>query len=346
MLSEYKTTSDLRRTALGSAAIIVGLASLAAIAAPAPASAQQHIDEPRLKPFIGRKRPDRVRETEQEPGAEDANIRQEEGEVVDDSAFDDPKRWTPVRDFTGVLTFLAPGSTDLSIGAGPVYRPDYFGSDDYELDVDPSVFIRVRNFTFLDDDGADIALFGFSSFRFGPSLRIVGARREDRNPALQGLGDVGLTFELGGFAAATVFDRYSLRFKVRKGIDTGHRGLIVDASTTALLFRLGPVSTSVTAQTSWIGQQYADTFFTVTPAQSAASGLPEYQAEKGFRDIGGSLNGYINIRKRWSLNPYVSYNYVLDGIAETPIIELLGDRHQFRAGFHIMREFEFKMKDS
>lgn len=345
MLPNCQKSGDIRRAVLGSAAIGIGLMSIALVSAPTPAAAQQHIDEPRLKPFLGSMRPPREDPNEEETEEEnDSNVRKEETEVYDDSNFDNEKRWTPVRNFTGVLTFLAPGTTDLSIGAGPVYRPDYFGSDDYDIDLDPSVFVKFRNFTFFDDDGADIALFGFSSFRFGPSLRIVGDRREEENPALQGLGDIGLTFELGGFAAATVFDRYSIRFKVRKGIDTGHRGLIVDASTTALLFRWGPVSTSVTAQTSWIGEQYADTYFTVTPAQSAASGLPEYEANKGFRDIGGSLNGYINIRKRWSLNPYVSYNYVLDDIAATPIIDLLGDRHQFRAGFHIMREFELSMK--
>ena len=144
-----------------------------------------------------------------------------------------------------------------------------------------------------------------------------------------------------GFAATTFLDRYSVRFKVRHGLKTGHRGTIVDASTTALLFKIGPVSTSLTAQAAWIGNRYADAYFTITPEQSAASGLPEYDANAGFRDIGGGVNGYINIRDRWSLNPYFTYRYIFDGVASTPIIETFGDRQQFIAGFHIMREFSF-----
>ncbi len=292
----------------------------------AGASAQQSIDEPYLDPIFGTKRP-------APPPPEVINDEEYTGSVQ------------RARGLVGVLTFLTPDTTDLSVGVGPVYQPDYFGSDDFELEADPQVYVKFRNFVFLDDDGADFALFGFSGFSFGPSLRIVGDRGEDENSALVGLGDVGTTFELGGFAATTFADSVSLRFKVRRGIATGHRGLIVDASSTALLFRWGPVSTSITGQTSWIGENYADTFFTVTPEQSIASGLREYNAGRGFRDVGGSFNAYINVGKRWSINPYVSYRYVLDEYAETPIIEDFGDRNQVVVGFHLMREFSLKMFD-
>jgi outer membrane protein len=249
-----------------------------------------------------------------------------------------------LRDFVGVLTFLAPSNTDLSLGVGPEYSPDYFGSDDYRWKADPEVYVKFRNFVFLDNDGADVALFGFSGFSFGPSLRVVGDREESDNAALAGLGDVDHTLEIGGFAATKFVDRVLFRFKVRKGVAGGHDGLIVDAASTALLFRYGKVSTSVSASASWIGDRYADTYFSVTPAQSAASGLPVYDAERGMRDIGGSFNGYINVGKRWSINPYVSYRYIFDEYAMTPIIALHGSRHQYVAGLHLMREFNMKWR--
>lgn len=299
-----------------------------------PALAQQSIDEPRLDPIFGRPTP-----------AEDRSRNPDPDEIANDDAFDNKdKRWSPLRGFVGVLTFMTPETTNLSLGVGPVYKPDYFGSNDYELEPDPQAYVKFRNFVFLDDDGADFALFGFSRFSFGPSFRIVGDRAEDENPALAGLGDVGVTFEAGGFAAANFFDRMSLRFKVRRGIKSGHRGLIVDASSTILLARWGRFSTSVTGQTTWIGSNYADAYFSVTPEQSARSGLPVYSAKRGLRDLGGSLNAYVNIRDKWSLNPYISYRYILNNIADTPIIEQQGNRNQFTAGFHLIREFQFDMK--
>ena len=292
-----------------------------------PALAQQNIDEPRLSPVFGQPRP------------EDAERRER---IRNDDEFDNDKKWHPLRDMVGVLTFLAPENTDLSVGVGPEYRPDYFGSNDYRFYADPEVYVRFRNFVFLDNDGADLALFGFSGFSFGPSIRFTSNRQEQDNPALVGLGDIGHTLEVGGFAATTFVDRFLVRFKVRKGVVGGHDGLIVDAAGTMLLFRYGRLSTSVSANASWIGQRYADTYFSVTPTQSMASGLPTYDAQRGMRDIGGSFNAYINIGKRWSLNPYVSYSYIFDDIANTPIIRIYGEQNQYRVGFHIMREFSLK----
>ncbi|MFN3959353.1 MAG: MipA/OmpV family protein [Parvularculaceae bacterium] len=295
----------------------------------APAFAQQDIDEPKLDPIFGQRTPERERERQR---------------IRNDDEFDNEKGWRPLRDFIGVLTFLTPETTDLSVGVGPAYRPDYFGSNDYEIQPDPEVYVKFRNFVFLDNDGADFALFGFSGFSFGPSIRLVGDRDETDNVALTGLGDIDHAFEVGGFAATKFIDRFLVRAKVRKGVVGGHDGLIVDATGTALLFKVGRVSTSVSAQASWIGNRYADTYFSITPAQSLASGLPVYDADRGMRDIGGSFNAYINIGKRWSLNPYVSYRYIFDGIAKTPIIDQLGDRNQYTVGFHLMRQFEFNWR--
>jgi MipA family protein len=291
-----------------------------------PVFAQADIDEPRLDPIFGERTPERERERER---------------IRNDDEFDNEKGWRPLRDFIGVLTFLTPETTDLSIGLGPAYVPDYFGSNDYEFRPDPEVYVKFRNFVFLDNDGADFALFGFSGFSFGPSIRVVGDRDEEDNPALVGLGDIDHTFEVGGFAATKFVDRFLVRAKVRKGVVGGHNGLIVDATGTALLFRVGRLSTSISAQAAWIGDRYADTYFSLTPAQALASGLNEFDADRGLRDVGGSFNAYVNIGKRWSLNPYVSYRYIFDGIADTPIIDDFGDRNQYTVGFHLMRQFEF-----
>ncbi|NWG70165.1 MAG: MipA/OmpV family protein [Parvularculaceae bacterium] len=302
-------------------------ALVAAFAAGSAVAQDNQTDEPRrIKPLFG----DSEKQTTAEPKRDQT-----------DDEFDGDKRWKPATGLVGILTFLTPEETNLSIGVGPEYAPDYFGSDDYEFTADPAAYVRFKNFVFLDDDGADFALFGFSNFRFGPTLRVVGKRDEDDNPALNGLGDVGHTFELGGFAGATFVDRYSVKFKVRHAIATGHRGLIVDGNATALLFRVGPVSTSVSAQAAWIGNDYADAYFSITPDQSLRSGLPQYEANSGFRDIGGSFNAYVNIAKRWSVNPYVSYKYIFDEYADTPIISDFGQRTQFSFGFHVMREFSF-----
>ncbi|WDI31443.1 MipA/OmpV family protein [Hyphococcus flavus] len=357
----------MKLRALGMIALLTGVSMSAA----SPALAQRQIDDPKLSPMLfgptekEKREKARQEREEHEREIEEALILTSEQEQ-DANLLDEPKTRPLLfgdhkdgedlvggsitlgeedndRRYFGILTFLIPDETNLSIGVGPVYEPDYFGSNDYEFNADPQVYVKFRNFVFLDDDGADFALFGFSRFRFGPSIRIRGRRDQDENAALQGLGDVGTTFELGGFASTTFLDRFAVKAKVRHGIKTGHRGTIVDGYLTALIFRAGPVSFSTSGHASWIGDNFADAYFTVTPEQSAASGglLGVYDADSGFRNVGGSVNAYINIRDRWSLNPYASYNYIFDDYAATPIISQFGDRNQFRVGFHLMREFTF-----
>lgn len=298
------------------------------------AEAQDHTNEPRLDPLFGDQAP-------QPQKASDTQV-----EEIGDGAFDEDgfPRFRKARGLVGLATFLTPETTNLSVGFGPAYRPDYFGSNDYKWEIDPATYVRFKNFVFLDDNGADFALFGFSRFSFGPTLRLSGSRRESDNEALRGLGNIPKTFEFGGFAAATFRDRYSFRFKTRHGLKTGHRGTVVDAALTALLFRYGNFSTSVSAESTWVGNRYADRFFSITPEQSARSGLPVFDSSAGFRDIGGSFNGYINIHKHWSINPYFSYRHIFNNIATTPIISQYGTSEQWEAGFHLLREFQFRQK--
>lgn len=333
------------------------------------AAAFQTADEPRLSPMVfgetekeRREKIERERARDQE--AIDISIEQSrDGQNIDEPRLDpllfgrdsedpddDPTGTRVVapddvdrRGFFSGLNVLVPEETNLSLGVGPVYKPDYFGSNDYEWEADPQVYIRVRNFLFFDDDGADLALLGFSRFRIGPSIKIRARRDQDDNPALDGLGDVGTTFELGGFISTTFLDRFSAKVRARRGLRTGHRGTVIDGSLSTLLFRTDALSLATSGQIRWVGDRYADAYFTVTPEQSLRSGgrLSEYTAQQGFESFGGSVTAYINIRDRWSLNPYAEYRYIFDDFADTPIIDEFGDRHQFRFGFHLMREFTF-----
>src|SRR5690606_21410080 len=150
-------TNPLRFLAGLSAAAIIG--APAALAQDEGPQARQ-IDEPYLDPISGKKR----------------EMRDDRPRHTNDDEIDQENKRHPLLDFVGVLTFLAPSNTDLSIGVGPEYRPDYFGSDDFEWVPDPEVYVTFRNFVFLDNDGADLALIGFSGFSFGPSLRLTNDR--------------------------------------------------------------------------------------------------------------------------------------------------------------------------
>ena len=157
-----------------------------------PALAQRQIDDPNLSPMLfgptNKEERDKLRQ-DQRDQEEAALISAEQDR--DANTLDDPKVRPlifgdsyddndPVagrvtlgekdnnRGFFGALNFLIPEETNLSLGVGPIYKPDYFGSDDYEFNADPQVYVKFRNFVFLDDDGADFGIIGFSRFRRRP----------------------------------------------------------------------------------------------------------------------------------------------------------------------------------
>ena len=249
--------------------------------------------------------------------------------------------WRNYSGFQSALTLLVPDTTQALVGVGPQIEPDYFGSDNYRVDEDPQAYIRIRDFTFFDDDGAEFAVLGFKRFRLGPTLRVQGKREPDDNPALIGLDRIGKTFEFGGFGATSFRDRYTIKIKYRHAIKTGHRGGIVDAQGSMLLFQRGPVSTSLGATGTWIGNNYADAFFDISEAEAARSGLPRYAVGSGFRDVSGIFNAFVRVGSKWALNPYFQYHYILPDYAASPIVQDFGSRHQYVAGVHLMREFRF-----
>ena len=137
-----------------------------------PVAAQQNIDEPRLSPMLfgeteEERREKRDKELQQQREAIEISQEQSrDGQNIDEPRLD-PLLFGPQYDdadadvtgtritdpddadsrvFFSALNFLVPDETNLSLGVGPVFKPDYFGSNDYEFDADPQVYIKVRNF--------------------------------------------------------------------------------------------------------------------------------------------------------------------------------------------------------
>ncbi len=143
----------------GNFSVMMSAAAAALLIGGSPALAQSQIDDPRLSPMLfgptEKEQREKMRK-EREEREEALLISQEQDR--DAQQIDDPKMRPLVfgpsrpeyeddlsggritlgekddnRGFFGVLTFLAPDETNLSLGVGPVFKPDYYGSDDYEV---------------------------------------------------------------------------------------------------------------------------------------------------------------------------------------------------------------------
>jgi len=73
-------------------------------------------------------------------------------------------------------------------------------------------------------------------------------------------------------------------------------------------------------------------YFSITAAQSAASGLPVYNATGGFYSYGagGQIEYFFN--RQWQVHALVEYERITDSAANSPLVTMRGSPNQFTIG--------------
>ncbi|MCY7339942.1 MAG: MipA/OmpV family protein [Sphingomonas bacterium] len=186
-------------------------------------------------------------------------------------------------------------SDTFTIGAGVAFVPDYEGSDDYRLI--PAAAIRARVggisvFTRATYLYADFIPRGSGKVEFdaGP---IVGVRLNRtgkiKDDLVDRLPELNTAIEVGGFVGLTAhgltnpYDALSVRLDVVKDVGKGHKSTVISPTIDfgTPLSRNFYVGASLSAD--WVGDGYADYYYSITPANSLLSTLPAYNAEGGLK---------------------------------------------------------------
>ena len=235
-------------------------------------------------------------------------------------------------------------STDWTVTLGVEGRvlPSFEGSDRYVLLPVPLIDVRrtgtPRQFKSARD-GASIGLIETGQFRLGPTLNIVLPRRERDDGDLRGLGDVGWTVELGVFAEYWPASWLRTRVELRQGIG-GHHGVVSDLSADLVV----PVNPQLTLsggpRMTLASSQAMSPYFSITAAQSAASGLPMFNAAGGVKSYGvGGLARYEWTRQ-WATHYFVEYQRLTGDAANSPLILQRGSSNQITTGIGVTYSFD------
>ncbi len=236
------------------------------------------------------------------------------------------------------------GGLKLQAGGFVGVAPRYEGSKEYRVIGAPIIApagdggMDDGTIQFRGPDDLRLRLFNYNGFEAGPLAGWRFARDESDSDRLRGLGDVDGSFVLGGYAAyrAGPFMPFvSYHHGVSGDDDTG--GVLRFG--TELRGKLAP-GFSVTAKVgaSYADDDYMDAYFTVTPAQSAASkaGLAAFDAESGIKDVFFGLSGDIPVATNWSFKWAGTYSRLLSDAAGSPITE---SENQFYGGVGLTYTF-------
>lgn len=181
----------------------------------------------------------------------------------------------------------------LSVGVGGAYGPSYDGSDDFVLY--PAALVQGSlGGVGISSRGAGVALDFIRAPENGVDidLGIAGQLRANRarqieDPVVASLGKLDEAIEVGptvGIGIPRLLNPYdSLSFSVDASwdINGAHGGMVIEP----MINYFTPLSRGIAASWSLTAEHgdsdFMDYYHTVTPAQSAASGLPVFDPDGG-----------------------------------------------------------------
>lgn len=244
----------------------------------------------------------------------------------------------------------------LTIGAGVGYAPSYEGSDDYILVPSPVVRGRVAGFSFFsrgpnlffdlvrEDGDVDVSLGPVVNARFNRTGRI-------KDPQVRALGKLDTAVEVGGFVGiaktgviTSDYDNLGIRLSYVHDVTGTHGSYVI---TPAIEYGT-PLSTrafvGISASADYVGKGYASTYYGITPAGAAASGLPVFVADDaGFKKIGvGLLGAYSltgDLTSGLSVFAVGGYDRLLGDFKRSPIVSVAGDADQWFGGLGLAWTF-------
>jgi MipA family protein len=237
----------------------------------------------------------------------------------------------------------------LTVGVGGAYVPSYEGSDDYILTPIGALFGKVGGIGFQTrGTGLAVDLIPDSrddpfSIELGPVVHVrLDRTSRIKDVRVRALGEIDTAIELGaqaGIAKNGVLHQYDslgVRLTWQMDVSDTHDSSIL---TPAVEYST-PLSPKTFLQLGWqaerVGQGYADTYFSIGAVGAAASGLPVYNADSGWKNwrtslfFGHTLTGELR-DPGVSLFGGVAYSRLLGDFKRSPIVATAGDKDQYFA---------------
>jgi outer membrane protein len=190
-------------------------------------------------------------------------------------------------------------------------------------------------------DGFSFAIFDYGRFRAGPTTKVRFAREESSNIDLHGLGDVAWTLEAGGFVEYWPADWLRGRLELRQGFG-GHHGLVSDIIADIVMPVTGQLTLSGGPRLTLATTAATSPYFSITPAQSLASGLPVYDASGGLRSVGAGAQARYAWSPRWASHVFFEYERLAGDAANAPLVVQRGSRDQIQVGIGTTYSFDMK----
>ena len=236
----------------------------------------------------------------------------------------------------------------LTLGIGVGYGPSYEGSDDYTVFPAPLAQGSVGGLEFgargpglyvdLIADGDNESNVKFLA---GPLFRV----RLDRNskikdPVVRSLGKEDVAIEVGATAGISFskvlnpYDTLTISGDIQWDVAKAHRGRLITPAVSYSTPLSKAIFTNLSLSAVHVDDNYAATYFSIDTLGSAASGLPVFDADGGWKSYGATLLGGVDLSGDgrdggWGTFALVSYSRLTGDAKRSPVTSIRGDADQW-----------------
>lgn len=218
---------------------------------------------------------------------------------------------------------LTPGSGGwgATVGAGLAAVPRYPGASRERARLVPLLSINYGDRLFVGPFGIGVTALRWHGFRAGPVLGFEHGRSASDDPRLAGLGDISTSIT-GGLFARYVRGPFEIAATARQAVSHSTNGLSGLLQVNARhVFAGARTLVAVGPDLEFGNGDFQRTWFGISPAQSAASGLPVYVPHAGINRVG--LHADVTYRASthivWRIFARIS-DLTADA-AQSPVIE-------------------------
>jgi MipA family protein len=233
----------------------------------------------------------------------------------------------------------------FSIGAGST--PEYEGAD-YQETI-PFIAGRAQwGYRYIDLQGLSVKanILNNDAWEFGPMVSMaLGRDKEVDSVRVARLAELDDAVSVGVFGARIWRDigmdggEFTVSVNALEDVSDvyGSWQANISAGYSAPVNDKWRIGGEISA--SIVSDDYADTYFSVTPTGAAASGLNVFKAEGGLKDVSISINASYAFTKRWSINGFARYSQLQGDASDSPIVDREGSANQSTFGLGVGYSF-------
>ncbi len=212
-----------------------------------------------------------------------------------------------------------PSGWTFTVGAGVMVEPEYEGAESYSVIPVPFISIAYEDWFEFNPEGLSAKVVETGDLRLDALVGYDLGRDEDDGDKLRGLGDIDFGVTVGGRLSYEI-GGVELFTEVKKTIE-GSEGLTAEFGAEITRPISEKLIVGLSASGTLADANYMQSYFGVTAAQSAASGLSEYEADAGLKSAEISASATYLVDENWFVRGEAELGVLLSDAADSPIVE-------------------------